>query len=180
MILTPPVNMAVSLGAARTAARLDSTELDTQLEIDVRAFTSEAEHKTGRAIIDQTHRVALDAFPRGVHGGPGAIQLPVSPVQSVVITFRDPDGQWQTLDPADYELDNENAPSFVVPAPGKSWPATQARINAVRVDALCGYGPDDTTTPDGFKAYILGKVAEKHTGTAATELDGLLDQYRVY
>lgn len=173
MILIAPVNLPVSLDAARTAARLDSTELDTQLETDVRAFTTLAEHATGRVLIDQTHRVALDRFP-------DAIQLPVSPVQSATIQFRDPDGAWQALDPADYELDNESAPCYLVPAPGKAWPATQNRINAVRVDALCGYGPDEASVPDGFRAYILGKVAEKYTGTAAPELCGLLDQFKVY
>jgi uncharacterized phiE125 gp8 family phage protein len=172
-IISKPVQMAVSLDDARTAARLDGTDLDAQLEIDVRAFTREAEHCTGRAIIDQTHRVSLDAFPE-------AIQLPVSPVRSVVVQYCDPDGQWQTLDPADYELDNEGSICYVVPAPGKAWPATQARINAVRVDALCGYGPDHTTTPDEFKAYILGKVAEKYAGVEAPYLDRMLWSLKVY
>lgn len=158
-VIVEPIALAVSLDDARTAARVDGIELDAEIETLVRALTSEVEHETGRAIINQTHRVTLDAFG-------GAIQLPASPVQSVVVKYLDADGAEQTLDPQDYILDNARAPCFIVPAPGKAWPTTFARINAVTVDALCGYGPDDTTTPAGVKAYIIGRISEQYQGKA--------------
>lgn len=153
MIISEPVNMAVSLEEARVAARIDDTDRDGEVETRVRAITADAEHYTGRAIIDQTHRVTLDAFT-------ARIELPKVPVQSVEVKYLDVDGIEQTLDPQDYFLDDSETPNAIVPAPGRAWPATYARINAVKVDAICGYGPDHTTTPAAFRGYIVAKVQE--------------------
>lgn len=176
MIIAEPLNMAVSIEDARNAARINGTDRDGEIEIQVRALTAEAEHLTGRAIIDQTHRETMDSFY-------GAIELPVVPVQSVVIKYLDVDGDEVTLDPQDYILDNAHTPAVVVPAPGKAWPETFDRINAITVDALCGYGPDDSTTPAAFKGYILGKVQEYFApaGTPPSPyLARMLDSLRVY
>ena len=176
MIVIAPVNMPVSIEDARNAARINGIDRDGEIELRVRALTAEAEHAIGRAIINQTHRVTLDAFT-------ARIELPVIPVQSVVVKYLDADGIEQTLDPQDYILDDSRAPYAIVPAPGKAWPATFARINAVKVDALCGYGPDDTTAPAAFKGYILAKVQE-YFAPAGTEqspyLARLLDSLKVY
>lgn len=176
MIVAEPVNMAVSLEDARAAARINGTDRDGEVELRVRALTAEAEHTIGRAIISQTHRVTLDAFVV-------RIELPMAPVQSVTVRYLDANGIEQTLDPQDYILDDARVPCAVVPAPGKAWPETFARINAVKVDTQCGYGPDDSTTPAAFKGYILAKVQEYFApaGTAPSPyLDRLLDSLKVY
>ena len=176
MIVTGPVNTAVSMNGARAAARINGTDQDAELEICVRALTAEAEHMTGRSIINRTFRVTMDAFS-------GNIELPVAPVQSVAIKYRDLVGVEQTLDPQDYILDNVSTPCVIVLAPGKAWPSTFARINAVTVDVICGYGPDDTTTPAAFKGYILAKVREYFAPAGTPEsphLVRMLDSLKVY
>lgn len=176
MIISEPVNMAVSLEEARAAARINGTERDGEVELRVRALTADAEHDIGRAIINQTHRVTLDGFT-------GRIELPVIPVQSVEVRYLDVDGIEQTLDPQDYLLDDGRAPYAIVPAPGKAWPETFARINAVKVDAICGYGPDHTTTPAVFKGYIIAKVQEYFAPPGTPESPYLvraLDSLQVY
>jgi uncharacterized phiE125 gp8 family phage protein len=176
-LITPPVNMAVTLVAARNAARANGTSLDTEIEAQVRAFTEEAEHKTGRAIINRTYRVTLDSFPE-------AIQLPASPVASVTsVKYLDLDGVEQTLDPADYIVDSVSEPGYIVPAVDVTWPETLERINAVNVVVVCGYGADDTTTPVAFKGYILAKVKEYFAPAGTPEsphLVRLLDSLKVY
>ena len=176
MIVAGPVNTAVSMADARTAARINGADQDAELEICVRALTAEAEHATGRSIINRTFRVTMDAFG-------GSIELPVRPVQSVAIKYRDPGGVEQTLDPQDYILDNISAPCIIVLAPGKAWPATLARINSVTVDVVCGYGPDHTTTPAAFKGYILAKVREYFAPAGTPEsphLVRMLDSLKRY
>jgi uncharacterized phiE125 gp8 family phage protein len=175
--ISQPDSLAVSLEAARTAARADNTAMDAEISLAVRAFTEEAEHETGRAFIDQTWRLTLNQFPP-------AIKLTNSPLKSVVhVKFYDQAGQQQTLGPQDYMVDTTSEPGYVVPAPGKSWPATAARINAVEVQYVCGYGQDESAVPAAIKSYILGKVAEQFAqsnAAASPHLARLLDRYRVY
>lgn len=176
-LITPPAAMAVSLDAARDAARVDGTDLDVMIEIQVRAITEDAEHLTGRAFIQQTWRVTLDRFP-------SAIRLPAPPVSAVSsVKYLDADGVEQTLHPDDYTVDAVSEPGFIVPAPGKAWPSTACRINAITVDVVCGYGAADATTPASIKAYILAKVQEHFAPAGTPEspyLVCLLDRFKVY
>lgn len=176
-LVTPPSSMAVSLVDARTAARVDDEFRDAELELTVRAITEEAEHITGRAFINQTWRVTLDAFP-------DAIKLPMPPVSSVVIVrYLDEFGVEQALDPSDYYLDKVTEPGYLIPASGKAWPATFAQINAVNVDVICGYGADESFVPSSAKGYILAKLAEHFSPPSAPKSEHLvrsLDRLRVY
>ncbi|MBD8531571.1 MULTISPECIES: hypothetical protein [unclassified Massilia] len=176
-LITPPAALAVSLDAARTAARQDGAAADAELTLAIKTYTDEAEFETQRALVEQTWRVTLDRFPQ-------AIQLPRPPLLAVQhVKFYDVDGQLQTLDPQDYMTDDESEPSYIVPAPGAAWPATMARINAVQVQYTVGYGPDHTTVPAAIQGYILGKIAMQfgQTGNMKMEyLPRLLDGCRVY
>lgn len=176
-LITPPVALAVSLEAARLSARLDGPEADVELRQVIGQHTRDAEHETGRALVQQTFRLTLDKFPP-------AFRLEHPPILAVEhIKFYDANGVRQILHPDDYLVDAESEPGEIVPAPGRAWPATQGRINAVEVQYSCGYGADDSTVPDEIKGYILSKVAEHFApaGTPKSEfLGGLLDRARVY
>jgi uncharacterized phiE125 gp8 family phage protein len=168
--------------AARRQARASSTSLDDEIQGKVQGFTEDAEHETNRAFVHQTWEEALDAFPVGLRGGPGAIQLTKSPVANVLsVRFYDVDGVLQTLAPEDYLVDAKSEPGYVVPAPGKTWPATAARINAVEVQYLAGFGPSADDVPAAIRQYILGKLEDSYfPSSSAQYLCRLLDRYRVY
>jgi uncharacterized phiE125 gp8 family phage protein len=176
-LVTPPASLAVSLEQARLSARIDGTEADAELEQVIRQHTGDAEHITGRAFITQTWRLTLDAFTP-------AIKLPMPPLASVEsVKFYDVDGVLQTLSPLDYIVDSASEPGYVVPAPGKQWPATQSRINAVEIQYVCGYGQSESDIPSEIKGYILGRVAEHfapNNSGRSDHLPRLLDRYRVY
>lgn len=174
-LITPPVALAVSMDAARRAARANSTSLDDELSDKVRGITEDAEHETGRAFITQTWAVTLDKFP-------DAIKLPNAPLASVThVKFYDVDDVQQTLDPQDYLVDNKSEPGYVVPAPKRTWPSTAERINAVEVQYVCGYGPSDADVPAAIKQYILGMLeAQYYPNSNAQFLSRLLDRARVY
>lgn len=181
-LIALPAALAVSMDAARRAARIDvnedgTTVLDDDIARAVRAYTRDAEHETGRAFVSQTWRVTLDRFP-------ASIKSPKAPLASVAqVKFYDVDGIERTLDPRDYLVDPESEPGYVVPAPGRAWPATAARINAVEVDFLCGYGLDETAVPDEAKEYILARVQQKFAPVSTIKNDdfgGLLDGLRIY
>jgi uncharacterized phiE125 gp8 family phage protein len=181
-LVTPPAAMAVSMAAARMAARVDvdtdgTSSIDAEITQAVRTYTDEAEHATGRAFITQTWRLTLDHFP-------GAIKLPGAPLASVTsVKFYDAAGVLQTLSPLDYIIDTASEPGYVVPAPGKTWPTTAARINAVEVQYICGYGPTDADVPDAIKGFILANVQQQFSPVANAKpenFERLLDRYRTY
>lgn len=181
-LIVPPVALPVSMEAARRAARVDvdadgTSPLDDDIVQVVRTFAGEAEHLTGRAFITQTWRVTLDGFPE-------AIRLPGAPLASVdSIKFYDAGGIQQTLAPEDYLVDAASEPGYVVPAPGKSWPSTYGRINAVEVEYVCGFGPTDAAVPDEIKGYILACVQQQFSAVPSarqSNFEGLLDRWRVY
>ncbi|MDQ1925177.1 head-tail connector protein [Massilia pseudoviolaceinigra] len=153
-LIAPSVAMAVSMADARASARANGNDQDAEIEIRVRALTAEAEHITGRSIINRTYEVTAPGFA-------GLIPLPSSPLIEVVsLKYLDVDGATQTLSEDAYVVDRSIEPGFVALAAGASWPATKAHPEAVILTVICGYGPDETTTPAAFKGYILAKVRE--------------------
>jgi uncharacterized phiE125 gp8 family phage protein len=154
--VSPPAVMAVTLADAKDTLRIDQddTALDSQIAIWIAGIVAEAEHLAGRAFVNRPMRVTLDAFPDAIR-----LSAPTYSVESV--KFIDVSGQAQTLDPADFYEDKVSEPGYVVPATGKAWPATSARINAVTVDYTAGYGPDATTVPPTARLYILARLAEQ-------------------
>ena len=158
-LITPPTGLAVSMIEARTAARADVDETDTspldgEIQRAIRTYTTEAEGETNRAIMEQAWRLTMDRFS-------GAIELRRPPLLQVVhVKYYDTGNVQRTLDPQDYQIDGESEPGYIVPAPGKAWPATASRINAVEVRIRCGYGPDHTSVPDSISGFILARLSE--------------------
>lgn len=176
-LVTPPAGLPVPLAAAIAKAKADGAGLDAEIELDVRGIAGEVEHELGRALCEQTWRVTLDRFPE-------AIKLAMPPVIAVdYVKFYDAEGALQTLDPQDYYVDNVSEPGYLMPAPGRSWPVTASRANAVEVQYRCGYGPGHAAVPPQIQSYILGRIEAIHApgdNKNAQFLDGLLDRFKVY
>ncbi|NIA00803.1 hypothetical protein [Massilia sp. CCM 8734] len=152
--ITPPGALAVSMVDARSSARANGSDQDAEIEIRVRALTAEAEHITGRSIINRTYEVTAPGFA-------GVIPLPSSPLVEVTsLKYLDVDGAVQTLSEDAYVVDRSIEPGFVTLAAGATWPATKDSRNAVTLTVVCGYGADESATPAAFKGYILAKVRE--------------------
>ena len=188
-LLTPPAALAISLDDAKASLRIDPTgdaAADAATDMLVTAWiagiTAHAEDYMGQAIITQMWRVTLDAFPK-------AIMLPKPPVISVdSVKYLDENGVQQTLDPADYVLDKESKPGWLVPAYGKTWPTTYDQVNAVTVDVQCGSGDDDASVPPKIRLYLLAKLREQYDPAVRPEkdtvqasfIDRLLDFEMIY
>lgn len=150
--ITPPAALAVSLSAARISARTEGDTLDAELTQKIQDYTADAEHRTGRALITQTWKATLACFP-------AEIELRPAPLASVAfVKYYDAAGVLETLDPLAYLVDTDSEPGRLLPAPGTCWPATAMRFDAVQVQYVCGYGPDDTAVPASIKGYILGMI----------------------
>lgn len=174
-IIVQPEEMAVSLDEARTAARVNGTDSDSEIMSRVAALTAEAEHYIGQAIINRTYLVTLPSFP-------AAIAAPALPIGAVLeITYFDTDNSEQTLPSNAHFIDESTEPPTV--APTGEWPATYARKDAVKVTLIVGHGADSSSTPPAFKGFILAKLKEFFAPAGTPESPFLirgLDSLKVY
>lgn len=194
-IVTQPSIEPVTLDEVIYQARIDNYNQEGYdesvfLKTLIESARRQAEHKLGRYLITQTVDAYFDAFPVC----DGLIMLP--PVQSITsIKYIDTDGVLQTLDAANYYLDNSGKTSRIGCAYGYTWPASRSQSGAVIVRFVGGYGDDAADVPASIKSWIMLRVKtlyEKRDeiliagGTMDERIadntfaDGLLDAERVW
>lgn len=226
-IIARPAVEPVTLAEAKTHLRVDLADDDLLIGALITAARQHAETITRRALVTQQWKMTLDQFPApsmnissanwygpqwGASPGPLSVMradgrsgfeiyLPFPPLQTVdSIKYVDQDGVQQTLVNTEYKVDTTSEPARIVPAYGKTWPATRNEINAVEVTFTCGYGAPNTATPpvwvpaavpDGIKAWMkvrIGSLYQHREEMAVIPngkieplpfIDGMLDPYRV-
>lgn len=158
--LTAATNLPLTTDEAKAHCRVTFADDDTLIEQLIHAATDEVETRCQRTLCQTTWALTLDAFPEG------GIKLPMPPILSVSsIVYFDSTGAQLTLNPADYIVDTASEPGWVWLAPGKTWPATQDRINAVTVTYTAGYLAGGTAqqqrdaVPKDLRAWLLIRVA---------------------
>jgi uncharacterized phiE125 gp8 family phage protein len=155
-IVTQPSLEPLTLPEAKLHLRETSDTQDGLIWPLIRVAREEVERLTGRATLTTTYRDVLDAFPPYTTAiawsdnrwsgldlatrSPYAIHLMRSPLLAVSsVQYYDGDGTLQTLNAANYVTDATMEPGRVAPAAGFSWPATQSRPGAVRINYTAGY-----------------------------------------
>lgn len=184
LLITPAAAPAITLAEAKLHLRVTHAEEDTLITSMVAAATAEAEHLMQRAIMRQTWRLSLDAWP----SPSGAVELRRPPVASIT-SVRCADastGEMTTLVDAYRLVQHSEHMSLVLPAFGATWPATATGPGAVEVTFLCGYATA-ADVPAPIKHWILLRLGglyehrEAWTSGQAIErnehVDRLLDRY---
>lgn len=185
--LTAPAEEPVSLDEAKAHCRVVGSEDDALFTgVIIPAARELAEHRTGRALVQQQWELTLPAFPAA------AIDMPKPPLFSVQsVKYVDAAGDIQTLAPAAYSVHTSALIGLISPTIGTSWPAAREQLDAVSIVFTAGYGAA-ADVPSGIKAWMLlaiGALYEHReafiTGTIVTELptafcDGLLNPYLVW
>jgi hypothetical protein len=171
----------VTLGLAADHCVIDADTENELLSVYIKAAREYAEKYTGRAFLEQTWRLSLDRFPgwmtepwrlgttsRPGFGfsysgflGPAPILLPRPRLMAVAsVTYLDPSGVRQTLNPSLYAVDADAEPARILPKPGTYWPSTAyGRSDVVQVTYTAGYGDTPDTVPASVQLAILGLVA---------------------
>lgn len=159
--ITEPAAEPVSLEMARKQCKVDAEgsppthEDDDLLQLFTTAAREWCEAYTGRTIAQKTLELALDEFPDE------DILLERGPVAGIVsITYIDGDGAEQTVDAANYTLDQYQQQTWVIPAADFAWPATLETVNAVKVRYVAGYttdsdSPNDLPLPKSIQVAML-------------------------
>ena len=171
-IVNAPDEAPISVTEGKLHLRIDAdlTEDNNLIGAMIKAATNNAQDFTHRQFMSAEYDLFLDAFP-------AVICPPRPPLVSVTsIKYFDTDGNEQTIDAADYQVDAKSTIGRIIPTEGKSWPAVGYGMNRVTVRFVAGYGVRDNV-PDEIKAAIrltLGHLYEHRenvlVGVAATEL----------
>lgn len=164
-----PAEPVVSLAEAKAHLRVEHADEDAYIHSLVQAATAHLDGWSGtlgRALVEQTWEVTLDAFPVG------AIHLPLGDVIAVVsVKYDDTAGDEQTVSSTDYVLDNRSLDGWVVPVAAVSWPDTLDAVNAVRVRYTAGYGAA-SAVPAAIRHAILMLVAHWYANREAVTAGG--------
>lgn len=152
-----PTTTPITLAEAKAQLREVDDDYDAEITTMIAAATEYLDGPfgvLGRCMVTQTWTVGV-TFPRGV--GPYApIPIHLGHLQSVSsITYRDPAGVTQTLDPSAYEVITGEG-GVIYPTGGNAWPqASDQWIDPVTITVVVGY-PTDGSSPaeDGLRANI--------------------------
>ena len=168
--ISPPTSMAVSLVEAKRHLRVDHDDDNLLITAYILSAIGHVDGKDGmlgRALVDQTWELVLDAFPVN------EIKIPLPPLISIIsIKYDDVAGNEFTLSPSLYTVDNVKEPGWVLP--DGSWPGTFDGVNSVRIRYRAGYlslgSPPVTEVPEDIKLAILLMV-----GTAYAQRETVLE-----
>lgn len=136
--VTAPAYEPLSLTEAKLFLKIDATADDPLISSMIRVSREYAEKFTQTALVQQTWDDKRD----GVRTDEcGLIVLEKPPVQSVVITYVDTNGDTQTWSSAEYRTDlpTDFHKARIEPAYGYSYPQVRDVINSFTIRQVCGY-----------------------------------------
>ena len=148
-------------------------------------FPGVADHNQGYADLGVMGDAALGiglppvgytfAYQSEVYFRAGSIILPKPPLQQIeFIHYLDQNGDLQTLDPSDYQVDIASEPARAAPAPNNNWPLTWMSIrapvlNSVIIQYICGFGDDPTDVPASIRAAMKLMIAHWYENRSAVQ-----------
>lgn len=187
--------ISVADAAVQHLRTVNGSAEDDYIERLIRAATGMAERRSQRAIPPQTRTLVLERFLCSA-----TIPLPFPPLIDVErITYVDPDGETQEIDPADYRVTKPEGPTAgpgAVTIASGAWPSTRCQPDAVTIRYRAGYS--DGASPEGADApldlvqgilLLVGELYKQRSesvsglsvsAAAMIRANDIFDGYRVY
>lgn len=153
--VTAPAVKPISVAEIKEHATIDDSDRDTVLDLYIDAAIAhvDALGVLGKAMITQTWDQA-QARPSG------PVRLAIPPAQSLVeVRYYDPADAEQTATLSHFRLIKGGDVAIVEPVPGKSWPTTAARPDAVTIRYVAGYGGAASDVPASVRVALLQLAA---------------------
>lgn len=180
VVTVPPAAEPIDIVEAKAHLRVTTPADDALIGHLISAARIHAEAFTGRAFVTQTITWTLDGFPGWT------LAVPRPPLRQVTsITYLDPAGVAQVLDPAAYRVDAAGWQGRITPAYGLVWPQAREVIAAVSIAFDAGYGAGSAVPAPIIAAIklILGALYERRGDDAGEALPAaaraLLGAFRV-
>jgi uncharacterized phiE125 gp8 family phage protein len=177
-----PAEDPITLAEALVHLRVSPGVEDAYITSLIPVVREACENRIERTLVQTSWVLTLDSFP-------DAVELLMPPVLAVSsVQYTDDDGALQVLNPADYVVDRAREPGWLVPAPGRQWPATESGINKLVVTYTAGYGATAESVPAPLKHWMLLALTDLYENRAAHGekpsvahgfVDQLLQPYRL-
>jgi uncharacterized phiE125 gp8 family phage protein len=171
LALTPPAVEPVSLSEAKDFLRILVDDEGALLETLITAARLMIEAASGRLLIEQGWRIALDAWPQG-----GEIRLPLSPVRSLTAARVHPgSGSAEPVAPSSLALVEGSDPPLIliagpVPTPGGA-------RSAIEIDLVAGFGATRDAVPAPLRQAVL-RLACRSAARLPVEIAALVAPFR--
>ncbi|QUS39293.1 hypothetical protein RPMA_10930 [Tardiphaga alba] len=161
ILLTPPAQEPLTLDEAKSFIRVEHADDDAVITALIAAARVHVEAMTRRALLAQTWRFVLDAWPRD-----GRFAPRIGPLRALLAAqVFDADGTAHAIDGEMFVVDSAAnviaAPCFALPVPGRA----QAGI---ALDVACGYGADASDVPADLRHAIRLLLAHWYDHRVAT------------
>ena len=155
LVITPPVELPVSLADVKEHLRLDQTDTsqDDYLTFLIQAAGDFCEEYTSRTLINTGFRTFRNFFA-------GSIELRRSPFVQLDAFEYSVDGTFTAVDSAVYYTTQEIDFSKIILKNNSNYPSDGDEIlQLVRIDFTAGYGDDSSSIPQKLRLAILNHIA---------------------
>lgn len=161
-LITPPAAEPIDLPTAKSHLRVDFDDNDALITGLITTAREIAETETRRALMTQTWKYVLDAFPANPQSAltwqtdQDQFKVPFPPLQSVTsIVYTDLNGVPTTVSSSTYQVDTASEPGRIALVSGQVWPTVSlATIAGVVVTYVAGYA-SSAMVPQSIKQGML-------------------------
>ncbi|MEJ0062406.1 MAG: head-tail connector protein [Alphaproteobacteria bacterium] len=167
-----PAAEPVTLAEIKSHARIETSADDALLTNFIAAARQWTEQFTGRAMMTQSWRLWLDAWPMREDRCIQWVELPRAPLQAVSeVRLYKRDGSFDTWSGANYQVDAAAQPGRLALPYDQAWPGTSRAVQAIRIDFTAGYA-SAALVPEPIKAAIRQLAAHwyEHRGAGGATL----------
>jgi uncharacterized phiE125 gp8 family phage protein len=153
-LLAGPAEEPVTVAEAKAWLKVDGADEDALIATLITAARLHLESVTGRALLTQSWRLVLDAWPQG-----GEVRLPVAPLSALTaIRAFDEDGDEHAIGLAQFVVEAGGTPArLVLPGTVAGMPLLRQRFG-IEIDYVAGFG-EAADVPQELKQALLVLVA---------------------
>ena len=169
-LLDAPATTPITLAEVKDQLRVEGSDDDTLLTrlIDVAVAYTDVKGALGQAMITQKWGQWVNSTP------PQTVSLILGPTTGVTaVKYYDTDGVLQTDTLSNYQVTGTEFATIVGPKTGFSWPVTQDRSDAIRIEYEIGYGAATTDVPQTIRHALMLLVGHWYDTRENTQMDEL-------
>lgn len=170
VLLEAPAITPVTLTEVKDQLRIEHTDDDTLINrlINVAVSYTDVQGALGHAMISQKWGQWVDSTP------PAAVKLILGPVLQVnAVKYYDTNGDLQTDTLTNYEVVGTSYATTVGPKENFSWPTTQDRSDAIRIEYTIGYGETAADVPETLRHALMMLIGHWYDNRETTMMDEL-------